>query len=160
MDEDRATSRGGSGGKIQGRHPNERQDRPNRSAWRWSQRGTMDEQVTEEEREAALTPKANPSMVQGDPSATTCPKCGGVLTAKGECARCKIYLCRHCGNIQDNDHSLSWGQTFAFFFIFVGCVALYLLVSIVLAGGFGVALMYVAYHLAQAKCSKCGKRAF
>lgn len=120
----------------------------------------MDDQVTEEERETALAPKRFSSLGQGEPSATTCPECGGDLTAKGECSKCKIYLCRHCGNIQDNDHSLTWGQTFAFFFLFVACVALYLVVSILLAGVFGVALMFIVYHLAQEKCGKCGKRAF
>ena len=59
-----------------------------------------------------------------------------------------------------HDHSLSWSQTFAFFFVFVAVIVLWLVVSIVLAGGFGVIASYLVYYFAQEKCSKCGKHAF
>jgi hypothetical protein len=120
----------------------------------------MDDQITEEEREAELSPERVPTLGEADPSANNCPKCGGDLTAKGECSKCKIYLCRFCGNIQPNDHSLTWPQTFGFFFVFIAVMALWLLVSIMLAGGLGVMASYFMYNMAQEKCSKCGKRAF
>lgn len=120
----------------------------------------MDDLITEEERDAELTTALHPTLGQTDPSSNSCPECGGDLTQKGECSKCKIYLCRHCGNIQDNDNSLSWGQTITVFFVFIAVNALWLLVSIVIAGGLGVIATSIMYHLAQTKCWKCGKRAF
>src|SRR6266571_110888 len=120
----------------------------------------MDDFITEEERHAKLTAAARPSLGQADTSLNSCPKCGGDLTLKGECSKCKIYLCRHCGNIQDNDHSLTWGQTIPVFFIFIAVIALWLLVSVVLAGGLGVTASYIIYHFVQVKCGECGNRAF
>lgn len=120
----------------------------------------MNDQITEKESEAKNASKALPSLGQVDPSQTSCPKCSGDLTTKGECSKCKIYVCRHCGNVQNDDNSLSWGQTIGAFFIFLAMMVFLFFISIVIMGLLGGIGSYLMYSLVQTKCCKCGKRAF